>query len=487
MDILNQLVNSLTKDEARNFKIWMQSTNKHNERKDLKLFDIIRNAGDKFKDEDAVRKLYPNGDRNSYYRLKNRLITELGYSLNTQHVTKFEHSQLYHWLSLYQIFSTRNYQDLALYFLDKACALAERNEHYETLEVIYSGYIKIASERTDIDPEKYITKWRTNSEKLQKIRQTEQVLAALTYRLKLSQNFGKTDVGLLKLLDNTIKEFSNDVSLSNSKSFQTQLFKAITQILIQNHNFSELEKFAVSVYERFLRESWFDKTNHDTKLQMLVYIVNSLFKNRKYNTSLDYAETLGEEMTAYNNLHHDKYLFFYYNALVINYAQIDVARGLKALNELEREMKGIKNTYYEFFILLNRANLLFFMKKFDEAIRNMVRLYGNDHYKLADPSLQLKILVAECIMLCESEDWKYLKKRIEYVRKAYSELLLTALHKRERGVLGILDGFITKGGEVDKKLRASISKFIGAKVGASSEDAEVIRYNVWLQKYCTIE
>ena len=52
---------------------------------------------------------------------------------------------------------------------------------------------------------------------------------------------------------------------------------------------------------------------------MLTYLINSLFYNKKIDVSLEYVEKLKSAMSEYNKLLYDKYLFYYYNSLVINY------------------------------------------------------------------------------------------------------------------------------------------------------------------------
>jgi hypothetical protein len=488
MDILNNLVAVMNKEEVRNFKLWLQSTNAGTARKDVALFDYIRKAEDKYNEDDIFKKLYGNTDKNSFYRLKNRLQEDIGYNLALLHFDKNDSNSLFLYLSLHNIFIARNQPQLALYYLRKAEKRALKSENFEMLDIIYAGFVRLSADLPEINPERYIQQRKENAVKLNQIREADQVLAAVTYRLKLSQNYGKRDVGLLKLLDNTIREFANDDSMKNSKTFQTRVFRAVSQVLIQNHNFAELERYAQVTYNRFVKEKWFDKSNHETRLQMLVYIVNALFKNRKYKESLDYAETLGEEMSAFNNMLYDKYLFFYYNALIINYAQIDITRGLKALDELEKEMKGKKNSYYEFFIYLNKANLLFFQRKTNEAIRNLVKLSGNDYYKKADNTFKLKIAVAECMMHCESGDPETTQKRVEQVKKEFAALLNTADFKREQLMLNYIQRLSASADITsDTKLDKEIKKFVSAPVKTEVEDGEILRYRSWLAPKVGIE
>ena len=53
---------------------------------------------------------------------------------------------------------------------------------------------------------------------------------------------------------------------------------------------------------------------------MLTYLTNCLFKTRKYKQSLAYAEILKTGINEYDGFLKDKYLFYYYNSLIINYS-----------------------------------------------------------------------------------------------------------------------------------------------------------------------
>lgn len=483
MDVLQNMIRLMSKEEVRNFKLWLNSTNASNHRKDIQLFDYIRKAGEDYDDDLIHSRLYGKNDKNSFYRLKNRLQEDVGAHLALQHSGKQENNRLYWLLSLAQIFSGKNAPAVALHFLRKAEKRAVEAEQFDVLDIVYSGIIKLSADLPEINPEEYIRKRNENTQQLNRIRETDQVLAAVTYRLKMSQNFAKHDAGLMKLLDNTIREFTRDENIRVSKSFQTRMFRAVSQSLIQQHQYTELEKYVRSIYQQFLQRKWFDKNNHETKVQMLIYLINALFKNRQYRESLDFAEVLGTALEEHNGFLYDKYFFFYYNALVINYAQTDLTRGLRALDELEKEMKDRKNSYYDFFIYLNKATLLFYQRKNNEAIRNVARLYTTDHYRKADTVLQLKIGVAECIMQYESGEQTIAKKRLEQVRKQFKSLLPGKDFKEERFVLKVLNEFLNTEADISEKLRSKIQAFIKEKDVRLAEDTQVINYRSWLDRW----
>ena len=85
-DILNKIIGLMTKEEQRNFKLFALRSHEDQDRKDLQLFDYIRKAGEDYHDRQAIKHLYGSGARpNTYHRLRNRLVQEVGKSLALLH------------------------------------------------------------------------------------------------------------------------------------------------------------------------------------------------------------------------------------------------------------------------------------------------------------------------------------------------------------------------------------------------------------------
>jgi hypothetical protein len=481
MDLLKNYIDSLLKEEIRAYKLFAKRSNDRKERKDVVLFDIYK--GKKEVDTTAIfKRLYKVGDVNTFYRLKNRLIEDIGTSLLLLNADRGDVFSVFKHLSLFQLFVERENYDLALFHLKKAERKAQRNSNLELLDLVYANYIKISTETIEINPEIYILKRNENAIELNKARKIDQLLAALSYRLKLSQNYASSDKSLLKIVDKTFKEYAADKSITEVKRYQTKIYKAISQVLVQQHNFIELEIYALTTFAHFEKRDWFDKSNHDLKLQMIIYIVNAKFYNHKHDESLRYADLLAKEMEAFNRLHFERYLFFYYNSLVVNYAFTNFDEALKKLDEFERLMRKRKNKFYDQFIYLNRATLLYEVKKYDEAVRNLMKLYASPVYEQLDESFKLKIAIAELILQYEAGDNKLVLKLVEQVSK--NSLVKDNLEfNRERSLLKILES-LAKSYRLkpNNKIEKAILNFIKKPIDAGVEESEVIKYNSWIRK-----
>lgn len=481
MDILKQYIDQLTKEEIRNYKIFALRTNRHTDRKDIQLFDYYRKSNDQFMEEMHTN-LYSTNDKNALYRLRNRLQEDIANSLLLLNMDRDGVSNILKHLSLFELFLAKKQYVLANYHIRKAELNAFKTENLELLDLTYANIIKLSNEYLEINPEEYIKKRAANAIELNKTRKIDQLLATLNFRLKTAQNFTQGDKGLLKIVTKTFKEYKTDISLINNKIYQTKIYQAISQVMVQQHHYKELAEYVKETYERFMDTHWFDKKNHDLKIQMIIYMINANFFNLKYELSLIYTKLLGAVLQEFDNLYYERYLFFYYNSLVVNFAHTNFEEALKKIDEFEKLMRQRKSNFYDQFIYLNRATLLFEINKYNDGIRNITKLYVSPAYENIDTTFKLKIEVAELIMQFESGDRKVLFKRIEQVRKKH-ETRLRENSTRERIVLDLIEELAK-----EERLRSThkvyhkIVNFINRRVEQELESSEVINYKRWFSE-----
>ncbi|MBL0342807.1 MAG: hypothetical protein IPP71_19110 [Bacteroidetes bacterium] len=479
MDIVGAIINNLNKEEVRFFKLY-QSRMQTGERKDILLFNYIRKNGNNYDETKIFQKLYGNADKNAFYRLRNRLMTDVNKCLLLQHFDEEETQAAINQLALSRFYSARRNTELAAYFLRKAEAKARSIENFELLDLILGEFIKLSHDLLEINPETYIKKRSDNQEKIKQLRSIEDVVAVLSYRLKITQNFSKSDQPVVVLLQKTVNDFLHDPEIRNSTIFRFRIYTAVSQILLQNRDYLALEEYLLKTYKEFTKLELFNKNNHDTKLQMLTYLVNSLFKNDKLKQSLQYIDLLKQAMEEHGRILYDKYLFFYYNSLVINYSKLDKEKAIKVLEDIRENRKITSTPFYEIFIYLNLGVLHFDLSRYRESLRFITRLYQLESYKNADRALQLKIAVVELMVRFELRDLEYLEYRIAKMKKDFKELLKKDEFLKEKDFIQLMAQLDLIGGKpaLLKKTHIFIDKY---KVSGDSDD-EIINYGAWLKE-----
>jgi tetratricopeptide (TPR) repeat protein len=481
MKILPEMIRLLNKEEVRGYKLFANRTNASNDRKDILLFDYFKKYPGV--DENKIfSKLYGNKDKNSFYRLKNRLMEDIGMSLSLLHYNSSDVNTVLNNYLLAKLFIPRSKWDIALYYLGRAEKKALAIEGFELLDMIYNEYIKLSQEVLDINPEEYIKKRQENRKQLNRLQEIDDVLAAVIYRVKVSQNFGKGNERINELLSKTVNTYANSQEIKNSPLLRFKIYHSLSRLLLQQHNYKALEKYLLKTYTEFNKEKLFTKNNHDTRLQMLTYICNTLFRNGKNSESLDYAGRLYTAMQEYDQLLFDKYLFYYYNILVNNYAKTNVEKAIEILNEAKDRKVIQSHPVYIGFVYLNLAVSYFGIKDFKAALRSIVKLYMLDSYKSLDAALRFKISVAELIIRYELHDPDYIEQRIAQLKKEFRKEFTSAEFENETGFIRILLMLLnTSSPRSDKKVLQSTREFISvSRQKVNSEEQEIINYADWL-------
>jgi len=314
------------------------------------------------------------------------------------------------------------------------------------------------------------------------------LLAKVMYDIKTKQNFGKLDLSLSKIVKSKYSKISKDKKLVNSARFRMRLFKMYSRLLLQERDYKSLENFLIESYNEFEDDKLFNRSNHNEKLTLLTYLTNCLYKTKKHKKSLKYAKLLLISMKEYDSFLQDKYLFFYYNSLVLNYAKTDKDKALDYLNKASKNEVIKKLPSYTSFIYLNRALIYFYKDNFIAAQKNMSRLILQEDFLLLDKAFQLKILVSDVIIRFESgqeqrgsmildvKNQDDIIDKINDIRKNHKLLLLDEEYVRDREMINIISKKINYEDIVDDKKR--ILSYIS---DYDSEDLDIISYNSWLK------
>ena len=483
MDILNKIIQSLNKEEVRFFKLYSNRILSNETRKDLLLFDFIRKNGEDYNEKKIFKKLYNKNSKNPFYRLKNRVAEDLNKSLTIQHYSNSEEVQIHNLLTSIKLYSKKREFELCVHYLKKAEKLAKQIEAYDLLDIIYSEYIKLAQESLSINPEDIIQKRKNNLEVLNTLRDMDDVLAMVVYKTKTTQNFNSKQNPIIPLLEETVNSVSKNKKLRKGAKLRLKIYRAVSQILLQRREYIALEEYLEKIFNDFNTENIFNKANHESKLQMLTYIVNCLHINGKHVESLKYAELLKLAMEEFGGEKKDKYLFFYYNGLVNNYGTLNKVKAVNILMELKSSSWLQKMPYYEIFVFGNLAILNYELNNYKKAVKNFHQLYLLESYKNTDESYKFKTEVAELIVRFELSDFDYLEYRIKQVRKDFKAKLSTRENEREKILLEIIEELVyTNSIRSNKKLSAKIASFIDWENKEDRLYSEMIDYNNWIKE-----
>lgn len=479
MNTLQQIIASMNKEEVRHLKLFMGRTNSGPDRKDIELFDYIRQRPEDYDEGKIQAKLYGTSDKNALYRLKNRLLDDVAKSLALQYSEESDFNQVAMFLQLARHFLAGSQYQLALHYLGKAEKRAISVENHELLDLIYSEYIRYSQETLGVNPSEYIRKRRENREDLARIQEIDDILAEVVYKVRTTQNFTGQDYRIIENLRKRVSGLGLKKATSKSIQLRFKVYHSLSRILLQKHDYVSLEKYLQDTLAEFLKEKLFNRNTHDTRLQMLTYLANAQFKNMKMEESLATAAKLKQAMSEYGGLLHDKYLFFYYNILVINYSTKDRDKAIEVLNEIKENAVIMKQPHYHVFIYVNLTVLNFDNQSYKQSLRSLVRLTMEEGYTNLDVNLRMKITIAELIIRYELKDEEFLEKRIEQVKKEFAVQLKTREGKRHQEMLTLLGELAVAENIIrNKPLQKKIKGFLDKQ---QNSVGDLINYNNWLR------
>ena len=471
----------MDKEEVRHLKLFLNRTNSHKQRKDIALFDYIRKNFPDHDENKLVLKLYNSTEKNALYRLKNRLFEDISKSITLQYYTSADANLILYNVGLSRHFQERGYFKISHNYLSKAEKKAKEIQSFELLDIIYSDFIRISQQTLSIDPELYIQKRQEVREELYKLREIDDVLAVLVYRIKLSQNYSAQNTQIIDLLQKTIEDFTTNSEVKNSAKLRFRIYHAVSRILLQQHDFESLEEYLIMTLNEFNQEELFNKNNHDTKLQMLTYLTNALFKNRKYEKSLEYAEMLRKAMEDFGGVLKDRYLFYYVNAQVNNYTILDREKAIEILLGVYKDQRMSKVIPHARVIFnLNLALLYFGGGSFKQANKRLVQLKIDDLFPSLDIGFRLKISVVELIIRYQLDDHDFIDYQLGIIKKEFAKLLKQDSFSRQKTIMKILSKLIFVNND---KHAAEIKKLANEIYSMPVEEAtdnDILNYNDWL-------
>ena len=481
MNILLEIINSLDKEEIRFYKLFAGRTNSVDIRKDTLLFDFIKQNREEYDEQIISEELYKD-NKNSFYQLKNRLYKDLNKSMMLQHMGKEKDIFILHFVLLSRIYKRKGKEKLCFHYLQKAEKEAENIEAYELLSIIYSEILTLSYDMVSVNVEEYIEKKRNNNEQLSWHQEIDLLLAAVLYKIKTAQNFSKNDESVNEILQKTLDNFSKNKKIPKSPKFRIKIYQVVSRILLQQHDFEALEDYLIHTYKEFTKDKIFTKSNHEQKLTLLAYLTNCLFKTHKYKQSLAYAEILKSSMNEYDGFLKDKYLFYYYNSLVINYSLSDKNKALEVLKEAKNNDVIQNLPTFSVFIYLNTALIYYDQEKLSLSSKNLSRLMLQDDFVNIGKSFQLKINIAELIVRYDLNQTDVIDSKIKHIKKSYTNLLKDDDFNRDKQLIEIIDSLIYCNNlTTDKKLLKKITSLSVIITDEKADDIDVINYNVWLK------
>jgi len=486
MDSLLEIIKNLKKEEIRNFKIYAKRFHRQEDIKITSLFDLIRSGSYDDDEKGMISKLFVQDKdvSNAYYRLKNRLKTELEKSLLNLHHNLDEKIETINLITLSSIFSYKGQYDLSFHYLRKAEKTALHNEFYDLLDFIYSQIIELTYNFNfdEVNPLEYIEKRKENTRKNSVFMEANNAIAAVSYSLTKSNLKNAEDIDYT--LQNTLRELNIANEVYNIPNVKLKVHYCIRSILFQNKDFARLERYLIESFSTFEEDKIFTKSTHLPKISLISWIVNTLMVNKKWADVIVYTERLHVELFKYNKLYYDNFIWTYYQSLITSYiASNQLEKAVQLLEQIIEEQadKGL-NFFYEVATHGNLALCYYFKNDTSEAIKILSKLFLKDIYPRLSTENQFSISIIEIVLHYENSDLEYVTYRIGEIRRQFKVLLKDNAHSEEKVFLKLLQNMCNKPDAMhDKQLLTQMEEFVANASKVQIGSGKYIELGLWVQ------
>lgn len=391
MDKLQELINTLSEDDKREFRIFINRQKSKKQRKDLDLFELINKQT---LATEIQNKLYATPNKVAYHTLRKRLLKHLTDFIvlkQIDHDTTAT-SSIAGLISLATYLFKHQSDEFAWRTLKKAEKIALDNEHYELLNNIY--HLQIDSSESEFSPDinSIYKKWKKNKQLVD-----ENEKANIAYNF-IKQELNKVkmkaqDKDIEKIIDKLLKKYGLNNLVFQRPQILYKVLDLTRKVLLSKKDFYSLEPYIIKTYEQLTATHGFSKRDHFYKINILYMISHILYRNRKFEASNTYLKLMHQAMQEYGSSYHQQFHPKYVMLQAANYTYINEnKKSIETLTSISgKELKKMS--------IENQLNIRM----------NLAVFYGNEMlYKNANQILQT---------FNHSDNWLEKKMGVEWVLK----------------------------------------------------------------------
>ncbi len=469
MNHLSDIIPLMNKEEIRGYKIFADRIQFENtDKKIVSLFEFIKNKTHPENDKELVKKLFGTNNTNAHYRLKNRLKDDIERSMLLHHSRLDEKVEVLNLLILSKIFFYKSAYLQAYNYLKQAEKIAKAKKYFDILNSVYDEMLALCRYYNDINPNEINALQSANANQYLLLQKTNALLATLNFQLRQNNYSGKD-----KELTKEISKAKRTLNLTE-KNLQTpeikfQIHECIKNALLQNKDFKSLESYLIKSFKDFSKQKLFNKELHDKKIVLLIWIINSKFKNKKPYEAAPFLKLLFDALSQFNKIHFDRYYGSYIFSrmyFLIYTNQLQTAINILLEYQEYSNNKGLEQN--KFNINLNLCTLYFYQNNFAAAIKTLGKLFLKDTFQQLSVEWKLSVSLLEIIFQWSNKEFNFAEIKLAEAKRVFKSQLKQADFEKENLFIQILS----------KQLKAKLSNKKFTNSGLIEE---------FVEKYKTVE
>ena len=316
MNDLNTIISTFSNEDQQRFTTYLEKKNKRNDTKNIQLFKYLSSGNSN--SNELCFKLYGNQNKGAYHALRKRLyqsVIDFIANASLQDEKAIDMQIIKYILASRTCLQHKQYK-AAYKILDKAEVLATEHHLFPLLNEIYHTKIQYAYANPSTDINQLILKFKSNQKNHQLEDQLNIVYAKIRQTLN-NMTYKGDVVDFQTLLNNTLNEYN--ISINDSMSFKSlyQLVAITSFSAFATNDYLKIEPFLINTYKSILEHKDIEKQLF-YHIQILYLIANTLFRNKKFNTSLQYLDLMHKYMHEKQKKHYNNFQLKYNLLLSLN-------------------------------------------------------------------------------------------------------------------------------------------------------------------------
>ncbi|WP_445750120.1 hypothetical protein [Polaribacter sp.] len=314
---LKEIIHSFTLEKQQEFISFLEKKNKRTDTKNIQLIKLL--IANELSSKEICHQLYKADNKIAFHALRKRLFQSIiDFTANTN--LKEENSidmQLIKYIISARTFLLKGQYNIGYKILEKAEIIAKEHQLFTILNEIYHTKIQYSYTISSIETDQFIIDFKENQQHL--LLEEELNIAYAKIRKALQEVNHKHKIIDIKSMIESVLE-AHQIKISNSLSFKSlyQLIQITNISTAQNFEYWHIESFLLEIYQLIQNHKSKDKQLF-YHIEILYVIANTLFRNKKFDASIDYLELMHVHMKKNKGKYFKEYEAKYTLLLALNH------------------------------------------------------------------------------------------------------------------------------------------------------------------------
>ena len=485
MDILYEMIRTLSPEEKKEFRLFLQRYQKKKPDKMQELFQLFA-VPTLSSRASVLKKLYPE-DENlvAYHATRKRLIKQLSEYIFLQQKKEDSTSegQTESLLSVAKYLFDRNAEQAGWDFLKQAEELAVKSETYLLLNSIYSFQVEKSMSEFAPGLNDILKKKQETLELALEEDRANTANQIIRHRLMEAMSSGE-ELNMEKIRQNVLKKYKLTDILPERPRLMYNIISMVRTAALATKDFYSFEPYIIEQFQSAIKKEAFNRYNHRYKVHLLYMITHVLYRNKKFKKSEEYLEQLYQSLLEYNK---SQFLVFYprfclLKAAVYNYTGRNT-KAIQLLNDFLNNKAFSSDKINTLNIYLNLSTYYFQQEQYHSSVTVFRNVQHSDAWlsKIMGREWVLKKNIIECINQFELGHSDLVESRLKSIQRNFQDLFSIPVYKRVQVFLALVKKLNENPPIATSKIFKEEVERSFIFVDAEREDIQAMTFYGWLK------